>query len=223
MPLLIFIVLAIIVGGGLLLLQKYRNNPTPLFNQALTSSLSTKQVAAMRSGDADTTTTLLDVTKPSDPRLSTITTKMLGADTYIKGYGTLRDTFIAFASDPAKKTDTPTDLLDQWISIRSDNTLPAGAANTSLFAMSDPRSQLLQPWVFGNFDEKTRGTLLTQIKKSKLYQFDAKKVTHSAKDNQTTYVYPVTIDGTKLAAYEAKVGEAFGIPASDGVPELRVR
>jgi len=214
-PLLVFIALAIIASGGWLLVQKYRNNPTPLFNQALTTSLATKQLVAVRSGDADTTTTMLDVTKPRDPRMSTLTTKVLGADTYVKGYGTLRDTFVVFASDPTKKTDTPTNLLDQWIGIRSDNELPNGAANTPLFTMSDPRSQLLQPWVFGNFDEKTRNDLLAQIKKSKLYEFDAKKVTHDTKDNQTTYVYPITIEGTKLAAYEAKAGDAFGIPASD--------
>jgi|GEM_PF-2899567 len=215
LPLLIFVALTLIVSGAALLVQKYRNDPTPLFNQALAESLTTKQVMAMRSGDADTTVTTFDIAQPKDPRLGTLTTKILGADTYVKGYGTLENTYVSFASDPTKKTNTPTNLLDQWISVRDDGNLPTGAAGAPLFSLSDPRSQLLQPWAFGNFDKKTRNDLLSQIKKSKLYEFNSKNVTSSTKNNQTMYVYKVTIDGTKLAAYESKLGAAFGISAND--------
>ncbi len=215
LPLLIVIAVAIIVTGVILLVQKHRNDPSVLFDQALTQSLSTSSITETRANDNDATVTALDVSKPKTAKLGTLTTKNLGADTYVKGFGTMQNTYLAFGSDPAKQTNTPTRLLDQWIAVRKDGNLPISASQTPLFTLSDPRYQLLQPWIFGNFDSKTRGDLLKQIKSTKLYSFAAKDVKQVTMDNQLTYVYSLTLDGTKLAAYETKAGAAYGISPTD--------
>ncbi|HSX07396.1 MAG TPA: hypothetical protein VLG11_00720 [Candidatus Saccharimonadales bacterium] len=208
--LLAILLLTLVGGGSGWLYNYYRTNPDLVFNRALSGSLSTKQVQAA----TDSSTVLYDVSNPKDPRISTLTTKILGADTYAKGYGTLQNTFIDYASNPNAKSDTPTNLLDQWIQVRDNGTLPDGASVNALASMSDPRLQLLAPWMFGNFSGKDRGALQTLAKQSGIYKYQPKAIARNV-NGAHTYTYTLTIDGTKLAAYESKAGELFGIPAGD--------
>jgi len=205
----------LVVAIAVLLVQAYRNNPATIFNQALSNSLTTKQVQEAVSSDAFNATLVLDTSNPKDPRLSTLTTKSLGANTYVKGYGSLQNTYISYASDPTSSTTTPTNLLDQWIQVRSGGSLSAGATLNPLFAASDPRYQVVSSWVFSGFSGKDRSSLLKLAKSSKLYQIDTKKITRTSVNSHAALVYSLAVNGGKLAAYEARAGALFGIAKSD--------
>ncbi len=205
----------VVAAAAVLIVQAYRNNPATIFNQALSNSLATKQIQESVSSDVLNTILVLDTNNPKGPRVSTLTTKSLGANTYVKGYGSLQNTYISYASDPTNSTTTPTNLLDQWIQVRSGGSLPAGVTLNPLFTASDPRYQVVGSWMFGGFSGKDRSGLLKLAKSSKLYQIDALKIAQTNIDDHAALVYSLSVNGDKLAAYEVQAGVLFGIAKSD--------
>lgn len=214
-PLAAIILLAAICAGGWFGYQAYTNNPATLFNQALGKSLSTKQVTQNVSSSTSAAVVTLDVSDVKKPHVSSLTTNNFGVSTYVKGYGTLQNTYLSYANNPNSATNTPINLIDQWIRVRSNGTLPTGAALTPLLTTIDPRYEMLSPWVFGNFTKKDRGTITGLARSSKLYQINSKTVKEEKLNGHQVKIYEVGVNHAALADYFTKVGQTFGIPSTD--------
>ena len=214
-PLVAIVLVAGISAGGWFGYQAYVNNPATLFNQALSKSLSTKQITQNTSSSTSAAVVTLDITDTKKPRVSSLTTTNFGVSTYVKGYGTLQNTYLSYANNPNSETNTPINLLDQWIRVRTDGTLPTGAALTPLITTIDPRYELLSPWVFGNLTKKDRGTITGLARSSKLYQINTKTVTEEKIHGHQVKVYEVGVNHAALVDYFTKVGQIFDIPSTD--------
>jgi hypothetical protein len=215
LPLLAVIFAVIVCGGTWFGYQAYRNNPATLFNQAIGASLHTKQVTETFNSTTSAGAVAFDVNDVKKPRLSTLTTMNLGVSTYVKGYGTMQNTYLSYSNNPNGETTTPPNLLDKWIQVRADGNLPSGATLNPLLTTIDPRYELLSPWVFGNFTSKDRKSIAGLARSTKLYRIDGKKVKDDKLGGRAVKVYDITVNNGALNSYFTKVGQAFGISSTD--------
>lgn len=201
-----------VLGVGVWRWTVYRNSPAVIFGDALSNALHTQQVKQFWHTGTDASSVIFDLRNTKKPRTTTIITKSFGADTYVKGYGTMQNTYLAYASNPQSQSATPTELLDRWISLRTGGKLPAQSEANSMIARVDPRFQLFGPWLFGNFSQAERSELIKLAESRQLYTFDAQQVQPMQRGDQMLLVYQVKVSSAMLANYNYRAAAFFGVP-----------
>jgi hypothetical protein len=210
-------ILAVLISIGVIWWLIVRvDQPTVVFNKALSDALSTRSIQVNRQAYGMISTIKEDLVDIKDPITSTsseASTFDIPAST-INGYSTLTNTYILYTNSGSSRT-TPTDssTLNKWIQIRSQGTISTGVDDLTL-TTNDASSLLFNDLVFGNFPKKERDILLDYIKKNHVYQFDSRSVDIDTIDGQPAMAYDVTFNQGALATYEQKVASYMGLSSA---------
>ena len=152
-------------------------SPATIYKDALANALMTKQVQIGQQVGADTTTTMLDLTHLTSPRLSAESTTSIGGNSFsIKTYGTISDTYVSYTKLPTGlSTSTVSAATNHWVQLRKGGLLPAGI-NASLSNTADPRYQAFGPLLFANLSPQASHTTAQFLVDHKVYGYTLSKV-----------------------------------------------
>lgn len=196
--------------------QRDTTDPNVVFNRALATTLSTKQVEQTTELSGISVRTQYDLAAAADPRVMTLLTAKQGdRASAVKAYGSLKNLYMAYTT-----TGTPSDklipsrLMDHWVQLRKDGTFLPGATEP-LMSAADPRFALFGQFIFGNVPGPQRQALLDLLAKQKVYTYDAGKVAKTKLNSRTVYVYKVKINPDALTNYNKKAAAVFGLKESD--------
>lgn len=187
--------------------------PTPdkAFKNALENALSTKQFTQKLADRMNNATILHDVSNVKDPRVSTKASIGLFGPQKIEleGYGSFKNSYVRFSGSDNPEFINTSD--GAWAQVRNNYVLPDDANLLAFNQVYDPNYTFFGPFIFGNFANNDRETLLRYILDQKVYTYDETKVTVSKLGDIEVYIYPLVIEQDKLKELYKKVAEIVGV------------
>jgi hypothetical protein len=208
----------VIIGAAAAAYMMFLKPPTPdeAFKQALVNAMSTKTFTqdSKSEDEASQLTQHYDLSNIKQAKLdATITIGLEDSNIVMEGYGTPKNSY--FRITKAKNTIDFGSLEDKWVQVKKDGVLPDDvslASGASVFF--DPDYSALGQYIFGNFDAKSRKTLVDYATTQQVYKYDSSKVKKTKLNGHDVYAYDVKLSGKKLEAYNRKAAPMFGIADS---------
>jgi hypothetical protein len=208
----------VIIGAAAAAYMMFLKPPTPdeAFKQALVNALSTKTFTqdSNTEDEASQLTQHYDLSNIKQAKLdATIKIGFEDSNIVLEGYGTPKNSY--FRITQAKNTIDYGPLEDTWVQVKKDGRLPDDvtlASGASVFF--DPDYSSLGQYIFGNFDAKSRKTLVDYATTQQVYKYDSSKVKKTKLNGHDVYAYDVKLSGKKLEAYNRKAAPMFGIADS---------
>lgn len=184
-------------------------NVSTMFTAAITKALSTGKVERHLGYSGFDYTLQEDASQITDVRLSgTATRTATNGSASVELYGSLQNTYIKY--DSATTTLAPASALNNWLVVRRSGVTPAGVTGR-VSQMTTPEYLLLGAYIFGNFSQQQRSTLVDYLSNHPVYQFDANSVQQAVLNNKPVLVYSVSFNADNLSAYNKLVAGMYGM------------